>query len=92
MGREVLVAITQGRLDFGPWQQVFTGEFDGRRGKRVLVKIIGEWKLLARRSSPCVRGCAMPYGDRTVTSGAPRSSCCRSNVTSVSLNWPARAT
>lgn len=42
MGREVLVAITQGRLDFGPWQQVFTGEFDGRRGKRVLVKIIAE--------------------------------------------------
>jgi len=42
MGREVLVAITQGRLDFGPWEQIFTGEFDGRRGKRVLVKIIAE--------------------------------------------------
>lgn len=42
MGREVVVAITQGRLDFGPWEQVFYGEFDGRRKKRVLVKIIGE--------------------------------------------------
>jgi secondary thiamine-phosphate synthase enzyme len=42
MGREVLIAITQGRLDFGPWEQVFYGEFDGRRPKRVLVKIIGE--------------------------------------------------
>ncbi len=42
MGREVLVAITNGRLDFGPWEQVFYGEFDGRRRKRVLIKIIGE--------------------------------------------------
>ncbi len=41
MGREVVVAITQGRLDFGPWEQIFYGEFDGRRKKRVLVKIIG---------------------------------------------------
>ncbi len=41
MGREVVVAITQGRLDFGPWEQIFYGEFDGRRRKRVLVKIIG---------------------------------------------------
>ncbi len=42
MGREVVVAITNGRLDFGPWEQIFYGEFDGRRNKRVLVKIIGE--------------------------------------------------
>lgn len=42
MGREVVVAITQGRLDFGPWEQIFYGEFDGKRRKRVLVKIIGE--------------------------------------------------
>ena len=42
MGREVVVAITNGRLDHGPWEQVFYGEFDGRRRKRVLVKIIGE--------------------------------------------------
>ena len=42
MGREVVVAITKGRLDVGPWEQVFYGEFDGRRKKRVLVKIIGE--------------------------------------------------
>ncbi|MDP8260498.1 MAG: secondary thiamine-phosphate synthase enzyme YjbQ [Candidatus Gygaella obscura] len=42
MGREVVVAITKGRLDFGPWEQIFYGEFDGRRKKRVLVKIIGE--------------------------------------------------
>jgi secondary thiamine-phosphate synthase enzyme len=41
MGREVVVAITEGRLDFGPWEQIFYGEFDGRRPKRVLVKIIG---------------------------------------------------
>ena len=41
MGREVVVAITNGRLDFGPWEQIFYGEFDGRRRKRVLVKIIG---------------------------------------------------
>ncbi|HKM62983.1 MAG TPA: secondary thiamine-phosphate synthase enzyme YjbQ [Acidisphaera sp.] len=42
MGREVVIAITRGKLDFGPWEQVFYGEFDGRRAKRVLVKIIGE--------------------------------------------------
>jgi secondary thiamine-phosphate synthase enzyme len=42
MGREVVVAITNSRLDFGPWEQIFYGEFDGRRRKRVLVKIIGE--------------------------------------------------
>lgn len=42
MGREVVVAITQGKLDFGPWEQIFYGEFDGLRRKRVLVKIIGE--------------------------------------------------
>ncbi len=42
MGREVIVAITQGQLDFGPWEQIFYGEFDGKRRKRVLVKIIGE--------------------------------------------------
>lgn len=41
-GREVVVAITEGRLDFGPWEQIFYGEFDGRRRKRVLVKVIGE--------------------------------------------------
>jgi secondary thiamine-phosphate synthase enzyme len=42
MGREVVVAITEGRLDFGPWESIFYGEFDGLRKKRVLVKIIGE--------------------------------------------------
>jgi secondary thiamine-phosphate synthase enzyme len=42
MGREVVVAVTRGGLDFGPWEQIFYGEFDGRRRKRVLVKIIGE--------------------------------------------------
>ena len=42
MGREVVVAITSGRLDFGPWEQIFYGEFDGRRKKRVLVKVIGD--------------------------------------------------
>jgi secondary thiamine-phosphate synthase enzyme len=41
-GREVVVAVTQGKLDFGPWEQIFYGEFDGKRKKRVLVKIIGE--------------------------------------------------
>jgi secondary thiamine-phosphate synthase enzyme len=41
MGREVVVAVTRGKLDFGPWEQIFYGEFDGRRPKRVLVKIIG---------------------------------------------------
>ena len=42
MGREVVVAVTEGKLDFGTWEQIFYGEFDGRRWKRVLVKIIGE--------------------------------------------------
>jgi len=42
MGREVVVAITNGKLDFGPWEQIFYGEFDGRRKKRVLVKVVGE--------------------------------------------------
>jgi secondary thiamine-phosphate synthase enzyme len=42
MGREVMVAVTKGKLDFGPWEAIFYGEFDGRRAKRVLVKIIGE--------------------------------------------------
>jgi secondary thiamine-phosphate synthase enzyme len=42
MGREVVIAVTNGKLDFGPWEQVFYGEFDGKRKKRVLIKIIGE--------------------------------------------------
>jgi secondary thiamine-phosphate synthase enzyme len=42
MGREVVVAVTEGKLDFGPWEQIFYGEFDGRRPKRVLVKVIGQ--------------------------------------------------
>ena len=42
MGREVVVAVTKGRLDFGPWEQIFYGEFDGKRTKRVIVKIVGE--------------------------------------------------
>ncbi len=42
MGREVVVAVTEGKLDFGPWEQIFYGEFDGRRRKRVLIKIVGE--------------------------------------------------
>ena len=42
MGREVVVAVTRGKLDFGPWEQIFYGEFDGRRRKRVLVKVMGE--------------------------------------------------
>ena len=42
MGREAVIAVTKGKLDFGPWEQIFYGEFDGRRDKRVLVKIIGE--------------------------------------------------
>jgi secondary thiamine-phosphate synthase enzyme len=42
MGREVVIAITKGKLDFGPWEQIFYGEFDGRRDKRVLIKILGE--------------------------------------------------
>ena len=46
MGREVVVAITDGNLDFGPWEQIFYAEFDDRRRKRVLVKIIGEWNAM----------------------------------------------
>ena len=42
MGREVVVAVTRGHLDFGPWEQIFYGEFDGKRPKRLLIKIIGE--------------------------------------------------
>lgn len=42
MGREVVVAVTKGKLDFGPWEQIFYGEFDGKRRKRILIKIIGE--------------------------------------------------
>ncbi len=42
MGREVVVAVTEGRLDFGPWEQIFYGEFDGKRNKRIMIKIIGE--------------------------------------------------
>jgi secondary thiamine-phosphate synthase enzyme len=42
MGREVVVAVSEGKLDFGPWEQIFYGEFDGKRTKRVLIKIIGE--------------------------------------------------
>ena len=42
IGREVVVAVTEGKMDFGPWEQIFYGEFDGKRRKRVLVKIIGE--------------------------------------------------
>ena len=42
MGREVVVAVTEGKLDFGPWEQIFYGEFDGRRAKRVLIKVIGD--------------------------------------------------
>jgi len=42
MGREVVVAVTNGKLDFGPWEQIFYGEFDGKRSKRILIKIIGE--------------------------------------------------
>ena len=43
MGREVVVAVTNGRLDFGTWEQIFYGEYDGKRDKRILIKIIGEW-------------------------------------------------
>lgn len=42
MGREVVIAVTEGRLDFGPWEQIFYGEFDGQRAKRIMIKIIGE--------------------------------------------------
>jgi len=42
MGREVVIAVSEGKLDFGPWEQIFYGEFDGRRKKRILIKIIGE--------------------------------------------------
>ena len=50
MGREVVVAVTGGKLDFGPWEQIFYGEFDGRRKKRVLVKVIGEERWNGARS------------------------------------------
>ena len=58
MGRSVTVAITEGRLDFGPWEQIFYGEFDGRRKKRVLVKIIGELEKgsVTREPSPSSTG------------------------------------
>lgn len=46
MGREVVVAVTNGKLDFGTWEQIFYGEFDGRRPKRILIKIIGEWRTI----------------------------------------------
>ncbi len=46
MGREVVVAIAKGKLDFAPWEQIFYSEFDGHRPKRVLVKVIGEWRSL----------------------------------------------
>src|SRR3989441_5891731 len=52
MGREVVVAVTKGKLDFGPWEQIFYGEFDGRRPKRVLVKVIGEGRRARPRPSP----------------------------------------
>ena len=45
MGREVVVAITNGKLDFGPWEQIYYAEFDGQRKKRVMVKVVGEWIL-----------------------------------------------
>jgi len=45
MGREVVVAVTNGKLDLGTWEQIFYGEFDGKRPKRILIKIIGEWKF-----------------------------------------------
>ena len=48
MGRETVVAVTNGRMDFGPWEQIFYGEFDGKRRKRVLVKIIGDYRLYSR--------------------------------------------
>ena len=50
MGREVIVAITNGKLDFGPWEQIFYGEFDGRRNKRVLVKVIGGEQNISDRN------------------------------------------
>jgi thiamine phosphate synthase YjbQ (UPF0047 family) len=62
MGREVVVAITKGKLDFGPWEQIFYGEFDGRRKKRVLVKIIGEWRRHGR--------CRVPNAEKTVNCAA----------------------
>ncbi len=61
MGREVVVAITKGALDFGPWEQIFYGEFDGKRDKRVLIKVIGDsgtefTKAQRLRVAPCLRG------------------------------------
>ena len=53
MGREVVVAVTGGRLDFGTWERVFYGEFDGRRRKRVLVKIVGECRQAQPPPKPC---------------------------------------
>src|ERR1700691_4998480 len=58
MGREVVVAITKGKLDFGPWEQIFYGEFDGKRAKRVLVKVIGECPHVATK-----RPRAIGYGN-----------------------------
>ena len=55
MGREVVVAITKGKLDFGPWEQIFYGEFDGKRPKRVLVKVIGESACLWDRAEAVAR-------------------------------------
>ncbi len=56
MGREVVVAVTEGRLDFGTWEQIFYGEFDGRRRKRVLVKIIGEERGVWVKASSIASG------------------------------------
>jgi len=73
MGREVVVAVTEGQLDFGPWEQIFYGEFDGRRRKRVLVKIIGECKGHADYlEGAAFQGSALPNIslERTRRSGA----------------------
>ena len=67
MGREVVVAVTAGKLDFGPWEQIFYGEFDGRRRKRALVKIIGEWRRAAALGERGYSGAA------PVRQGAPAS-------------------
>jgi len=74
MGREVVVAITAGKLDFGPWEQIFYGEFDGGRRKRVLIKIVGD----ERRTEPArFAPFARPF------SGAPS---CNNRVTSVGMS------
>jgi secondary thiamine-phosphate synthase enzyme len=65
MGREVMVAVTNGRLDFGTWERIFYGEFDGRRRKRVLVKIIGEQVAADHRVLPCVD--LSPVGSQRLT-------------------------